>query len=218
MKKKHENNKIIISIIFVLLIILLVIGGTYAYWTWTSNTTERTNVSFQVTGGEFAITGAVMSANKLVPIAACHKVNGTENGTYTYVGKSTVTAKNDTNNAMTATLKLEAQFASGSTVTTTEKAYFKYAVSEVSTASTSASSTLCGATGVTSGGYKTGTFGSVAVGSYTDIVSDLTFSVPANTTVTKYYHVYIWLDKESAAATSQNQTLNVRWSTDSTMA
>lgn len=43
-----ERNKLIIAIIAVILIIAVVIGATYAYWQWSTNTTQATNVKFTV--------------------------------------------------------------------------------------------------------------------------------------------------------------------------
>ena len=51
MKKKKNNKNLILSIVAVTLIAALVVGGTYAYWTWVSNTAQRTNVGFTVVGG-----------------------------------------------------------------------------------------------------------------------------------------------------------------------
>ena len=49
MKDNSNRKTLIMSIIAVALIAALVSGGTYAYWTWVSNTDQKTNVSFSVT-------------------------------------------------------------------------------------------------------------------------------------------------------------------------
>ena len=43
-----EKNKLIIAIVAVILIIVVVIGATYAYWQWSTNTAQATNVKFTV--------------------------------------------------------------------------------------------------------------------------------------------------------------------------
>ena len=45
------NNKkaAIIAIVVVLSIVFLIVGGTYAYWTWVSNTSQKTTVTFAST-------------------------------------------------------------------------------------------------------------------------------------------------------------------------
>ena len=46
-----DKNKKIIIIVSITIIILSIVGGTLAYWSWVSNTNEKTNVTFTLASG-----------------------------------------------------------------------------------------------------------------------------------------------------------------------
>ena len=89
-----ERDKLIIAIVAVVLIIIVVIGATYAYWQWSSNTAQRTNVSFTVPNSA-SVMGATLNGggsstvSNLAP-AAC------TNGTYAFKKEVTLSYYNQT--------------------------------------------------------------------------------------------------------------------------
>lgn len=102
-----ERNKLIIAIIAVVLIIIVVIGATYAYWQWSTNTAQRTNIKFNVVGSVSNLMGANLNGggsatvSNLAP-AAC------TNATYAFKKQVTLTYYNQTsqNADIKATLTL----------------------------------------------------------------------------------------------------------------
>ena len=87
-----KRNKIIIAIVAVLLITVAVVGATYAYWSWSTNTTQRTIVNFTVPTQDNQLSaslagGGTTTVSNLAP-AAC------TNGTYAMKKTLTLTYKN----------------------------------------------------------------------------------------------------------------------------
>ena len=46
-----DKNKKIIIIVSITILILSIVGGTLAYWSWVTNTNQRTNVTFTLASG-----------------------------------------------------------------------------------------------------------------------------------------------------------------------
>ena len=44
-----DKNKRMITVIIVLAVILTIVGGTLAYWAWSTNTSQKTNITFTIT-------------------------------------------------------------------------------------------------------------------------------------------------------------------------
>jgi len=99
-----EKNKLIIAIISVMMIIVVVIGATYAYWQWTTNTTQQTAVEFTVPTKDAQLSaslngGATTTVSNLAP-AAC------TNATYAMKKAMTLTYKNLTTQTASVKAKL----------------------------------------------------------------------------------------------------------------
>ena len=74
-----NNKKIIIAILAVAMIIAAVFGATYAYWTWVTNTEQRTTVSFQTTAPDMYanLTGNGAGTTSLKPSACTNGIKKT---------------------------------------------------------------------------------------------------------------------------------------------
>ena len=214
-----EKNKLIITIIAVLAIIAIVGGATYAYWTWTTSDTQKTNVTITVGGGELNITGTNVTNTGMYPTASC-------SGSAALKGSATVSAVNQTATNMTATLKIRASlYAAQGTLNEENKGKLKWAIVDT----TSTTSKTC------SNPDFSGTFSTVTHATssdnfpnttYTDIDTGITFTATANTTTTKNYDIYVWLDStyeytnEGTIVSDpmQNLSISVKWSPASTLA
>lgn len=180
---KENKNKIIISVIAVLLIAAIVAGGTYAYWSWTTNTAQRTYVNFiipnPVSDGKMS---ASIAGNGTTTVTSLAPTSCT-NSTYAMKKPVAITYKNTGNipAKLTVNLKVKSVTAGVSTPDSTALGKLNYALTT--------SSTSCAA----GTGNITGTFtGKLTAGS---TVLTLDLDIPANTaekTVT--YYLYVWLD------------------------
>lgn len=219
-KKNNDTKKLIMGIVAVVMIILIASGGTYAWWTWSSNTAagsnERTNATFTVASPTFTITGKNAAGNKLAPITGCY------NSAYTLTGNATAVAKNNSSNAMTATIKLKATLTpvSGRTLTDTQKSHIHWAVRQTDSSDTTYTAAKCGESNSTT--FSTGVFTGYSNGN--DINTTITFPVATGATVNKYYQLYVWIDSNyqyknvgSNAVTDpmQGLTVNLTFSSSS---
>lgn len=86
-----EKKRLIIIIVSIVLAGLLVVGGTFAYWTWTSNSSENTIVTFTVPNGSSDLKAILdadsMEFSNLAPAIDC-------SGTYSQVATITVFYEN----------------------------------------------------------------------------------------------------------------------------
>lgn len=98
--KKKEKNNLFISIIIVIAIIIIVAGSTYAYWTWQTADTQKTNVSVTVKGATMTIEGDNITSATMRPTNDC-------DGAAALVGEATVTVVNETATEMRATPRLD---------------------------------------------------------------------------------------------------------------
>lgn len=202
---KENKNKIIISIIAVLLIAAIVAGGTYAYWSWSSNTAQRTNVTFTVDAPNMSasIDGSGSSTVASLAPTTC------TNSTYAMKKAVAITYTNGTSVAakLTANLKVSSVKAGISTPANTAAQLGKlnYALTT--------SSTSC-----TTGAVKTGNFMNILSAGSTVLTLDI--NVPANTAeTTSTYYLYVWLDStythENVGSTNsdpmQNLSITLQW-------
>lgn len=201
-KEKTKNNliKIIVAIIAVISIVALVGAGTYAYWLWQTNESQRTNITFEISRPGFTIIGDNVSSTTLVPTQSCYYTNASYSQ-HTLTGKATVTAINNTSSSMRATITLKGALkpVSGRTLPTSgsnSAANIHWAIKKVNGASDAFSATNC--TGTAGNQYATGTFSGITPNAstltYVDIPTSITFDVPAGQTVSSYYQVYVWID------------------------
>lgn len=198
MKKDNNNGKnIFLAIVAVIFIGALVGGGTYAYWIWQTNESQRTSVTFTISKPNFTITGDNLSSNTLAPTQSCYYTNANYSQ-HTLAGRATVTAENNTSASMRATITLKGSLTpvSGRTLPTSgsnSAANIHWAIKEVASATTAFSAANC--TGTAGSTYTTGTFsGKTANGTYSDIPTSISFDVAPGATGTKYYQVYVWID------------------------
>ena len=206
MKKDNNIKTLFLAIVAVLFIGTLVGGGTYAYWIWQTNESQRTPVTFTISKPGFTITGTNVTSNTLMPTQSCYHSNSSYYLQHTMAGRATVVANNNTTASMKAmiTLKGKLTLASGKPALATSgsnsAANIHWAIKEVSASNTAFSAANC--TGTTSSTFDTGTFaGITANGSYVDIplgqspqYTRITFDVAPNTEVTKFYQIYVWID------------------------
>jgi len=201
-KEKKESNliKIIVAIIAVTSIAVLVGTGTYAYWIWQTNESQRTNVTFEISRPGFTIIGDNVSSTSLVPTQSCYYTNASYSQ-HTLAGKATVTAVNNTSSLMHATITLKGALkpVSGRTLPTSgsnSAANIHWAIKKVNSASDAFSAANC--TGTAGTDYATGTFSGITPNAstltYVDIPTSIAFDVSAGQTVPAYYQVYVWID------------------------
>lgn len=189
-KNNNSTNNIIVAVIAVAMIIALVGGGTYAWWTWTSNVnnaTERTNIanSFTISTPTFKITGNNATGTKLAPISSCY------DATYSVASNATAVATNNTSSAMRATIILKATLTpTHGTLSDVQKSHINWVLRQSDTSDTTYNTTKCGAAESTT--LIKGTFEGYT--NNTDFSKTITFDVPAGTTTTKYYQIYVWID------------------------
>ena len=202
MKKDNNIKNIFLVIMAVIFIGALVGGGTYAYWAWQSNESQRTAVTFTISKPNFTITGDNMSSNTLAPTQSCYYQSASSGYVnHTLAGRATVTAQNNTSASMRATITLKGALkpVSGRTLPTggsNSAANIHWAIKEVASATTAFSAGNC--TGTAGSAYATGTFAGITPNSstltYSDISTSIEFDVAPGATGTKYYQVYVWID------------------------
>ena len=212
-KKNNDNKKILLTLAIVALIIVLIGGATFAYWSWQSNTAQKTNISVTVLGGELKIVGNNISHTSMYPTTDC-------DGNAALIGETvTVTAKNDTESPMQAALKIRATLtAKQGTLNTTNKGKLNWSIIEVASATTTPANNACSTNSIANG-----TLASVT--SNTDINTGITFIASPLTTTTKYYKLYIWLDSSyeyknegnTVSDPMQELQISVKWSPASTL-
>lgn len=203
----NDKKNLIMAIVAVVAITMIAVGGTYAYWTWNSSSAQKTNVSVTVKGGSLTITGDNVTSTAMRPTNDC-------DGAAALIGTATVTAKNETATAMTATLKLRGSLtAKQGTLNSTNKGKLNWAVVDTTDSTT---------TKTCASPDFHGTLADVTTDTDFDVT---TVAVAANSTVTKKYAVYVWLDSTYTATNTgstvsdpmQNLTLSVKWSPASTL-
>ena len=202
MKNNNNIKSIFLAIVAVIFIGALVGGGTYAYWVWQTNESQRTQVSFTISKPNFTITGDNISSNNLAPTQSCYyQSSSSGHVNHTLAGRATVTAQNNTSASMRATITLKGALkpVSGRTLPTSgsnSAANIHWAIKEVASATTGFSAGNC--TGTAGSTYATGTFTGITPNAttltYSDISTSIQFDVAPGATATKYYQVYVWID------------------------
>lgn len=244
--KKKEKKNLFISIIAIITIIMLIAGSTYAYWSWQTATNQQTNVRVTVQGATMTITGNNVTSTTLRPTNDC--VNKS------LVGEATVTVVNPTATAMRATPRLDVtlkpshgnfddtasnpdlghlHWALVDTTNTTSKTctnpdyqgtFFKVGKVTVSGGGTTDVS-IAGPTITTMAENSATTINITNMDSSNEITDTLSFVAEANTTTTKNYKLYVWLDNtyehintgNSVTDPMQDLNINIKWSTKSTL-
>lgn len=194
--QNKEKNKLIFSIVAVVAIIAIVASSTYAYWTWESSNTEKTNVSVTVNGATMTIVGNNATSTTLRPTNA-HCTNG-----YHLVGEpATFTVVNGTAAPMKATPRLDVKFKTAQgTLTAAALEHIHWAVVEVNSSGTEINGSCA------SPAYQ-GTFGKAIVttvtgGGNTNVVITPS-STPTNANVTNNTVTTIDITKSSSDYTTK---------------
>ena len=221
MKKENNSNKrksLAFAIAIVAIIIIAVSGGTYAYWLWTSGT--NTAVSFTVGGGTMTIDGGGNISSKTLAPANC------TNTTYAIQRKIMVTASNDTATNMVGTIGLNVVALTAThnaSQLNSVKSNIKYALREVTQAQYNATAfTLTSGDTCATSATASGNFGSYSTGNTIQLLNNIAIPAASGSTagtVTKYYELYIWIDKSYSTTTTdttitdplQDLTLNLSW-------
>ena len=210
MKDNSNRKTLIMSIIAVALIAALVSGGTYAYWTWVSNTDQKTNVSFSVTNNMDDLMYARLDGNGTTTVTNIKPAPCTDS---TFAVVKTVpikwTNKSTKDATVTATLSVTAfkfrdanykPTTTGTTEPNPTLKYLKWAIKadSAATAATTSSPNTC-ETGTTKGDFKGLTIpnsGTTVTSGLPLTLGSVTFTATANTSTeqTKTYYLYIWLD------------------------
>lgn len=207
-----DRDKLIIAIIAVLLIIGIVGGATFAYWSWASNTTQQTNVSFTVSqsaleGQLYANLdgGGETTFSNLAPVSSC------TDSTYAMKKTLTLKYKNATANPANiyATLTLSDFEIKHGSLQGNELSHIRYAVTDSPSSCDAPISGMSGTFTATSG----------ALFSEKNLLGT---SIPANTTTeqTKTLYLYVWIDDayehtnygDDIDDPLQNMSFNLTWS------
>ena len=182
----NNNNKIIYIFLAIAVVMFLTVGGTLAYLTWSSNTTQRTAVSFTTTAGLSCSAdggGNITSSDTQLAPATCLDTEHAIQRTIT----TSLTNSNQGSAYMSLSLKVNSM---ASELAASEN--FKYALTT--------SPTSC-----TTGVKKAGTFtGATTNSTYTILDGEEFATSPGSGT----YYLYIWLDE----AETNNNTMNKAFS------
>lgn len=208
MKKDKSINKITIAVVAVAMIIAITGGATFAYWQWTSNNAQQTQVNVTVDEGiTMTITPTTASKSNMRPTNDC-------DGTYAMAATATVTINNLTGIKARPTFRLKAKATNALTSAIWGK--INYAITEDG--------------GSCSSPLAQGSFTSGSTGAntwyHTGDISGVTFDAAKQTTTTHTYDLYIWVDSTYTGSNTggtvsdklQNNTITVTWSENSTVA
>ena len=189
-----DKNKKIIIIVSITILILSIVGGTLAYWSWVTNTNQRTNVTFTLASGYSCSAdggGNINSGEKvLIPTLVSNEYANN------YI-KRTVTVS-PTIDTMGKTIYMDLWLdikTLGAGLSNTN--YFRYAFTTSSTSNT---------TGV----VAEGTFNGKTAGDKVMLLDAQSFS----TSTTDTYYLWIWLDinEEDESVMEQSFSLSLNGS------
>ena len=192
-----KDNRKIIQVLTILTIIFTVMGGSLAYWNWTTNTSQSTKVVFK-TGADFSCSadggGNITSSNaQLVPTTctdsefaaanpdAIPRVIKREVTSYIEIDKSGINVKL---NLWLKVNSLDPALAASDNL--------RYIL-------TTSSSSCSEGTILSSGNFK-----GLEQNDTVDILNNKVYSA---TTTDKYY-LYIWLDKEETNSNTMKKSFN----------
>lgn len=210
-----DRDKLLIAIGAVLLIIVIVVGGTFAYWSWSTSDAQQTNVSFTVSGdtleGQLYANldgGGETAFTNLAPVASC------TNSSYAMKKKLTLNYANATTNPahIYATLSLSDFATPHGTPTSEDLAHLHYAVT--STATNCATDVVTGMSGV----FTSTTDGTLFT--TVDLLGGQAIPAGTSTEQEKELYLWVWMDSgyeftnEGSAITDpmQDISFNLTWS------
>ena len=186
-----DKNKKIIIIVSITILILSIVGGTLAYWSWVTNTNQRTNVTFTLASGYSCSAdggGNINSGEKvLIPTLVSNEYANN------YI-KRTVTVSptiDTTGKTIYMDLWLDIKTL-GDGLTTTD--YFRYAFTT-------------GASSPDDGVIASGNFRGLVKNNRIKLLLDKEYT----STTTETYYLWIWLDinEEDDSVMSQSFSLSL---------
>ena len=189
-----DKNKKIIIIVSITILILSIVGGTLAYWSWVTNTNQRTNVTFTLASGYSCSAdggGNINSGEKvLIPTLVSNEYANN------YI-KRTVTVSptiDTTGKTIYMDLWLDIKTL-GTGLTTTD--YFRYAFTT-------------GASNPDDGVIASGNFRGLVKNNRIKLLLDKEYT----STTTETYYLWIWLDinEEDDSVMSQEFSLSLNGS------
>ena len=181
------KDKKIITILTIFTLIFTFFGGTLAYWNWSTNTAEKTNVTFTV-ARDFSCAadggGNISSTDNMLAPADCLNTN--------YAIQRTVTVTPTINRSgLTVYMDLWLNIEDiGEGLTNSD--YFMYALTE--------SPTSCVSNPKASGTFK---------GKVAEDRIKLLNQEPYTTSGPRTYYLYIWLHKDETSTSTMNQSFNL---------
>ena len=181
------NHKKVITIFIILSIIFTVLGGTLAYWSWSSTNAQKTLITFTVTPGMTCSAdggGNITNSTMLAP-STCTDTN------YALIRPITVsTTTSTTNEIINVSMNLHVDSISQELL---DSDYFMYAIT---TSSSSCDDPIQG-------------------GSFGDMLDNQTSTVPLLIneefvgTESKTYYLYIWLDEAETNLNTMNKSFSM---------
>ena len=188
--KKMDKNKRIITVLMILTIVFTIMGGTFAYWAWSTNTSQKTNITFTITS-DFSCAadgGGNITSNdvSLIPTVVSDKT------TANYIKREVKVTPtiNTEDKAIHMNLWLDIiTLDSG----LSNSVNFKYAFTTSSTSNTE---------GVVSSGNFNGKVANDKV--------NLLRSKDYTSSTTETYYLWIWLDAEETDSATMNQKFNMK--------
>ena len=175
------KDKRIISIFIVLGVIIAILGGTLAYWSWTSTNAQKTNVTFTI-GSNFSCSaeggGTITNTNYFVPTDCTNS---------TYAIKRTITTSITNNGSNPVYMDMWLTINSiGSGLSQSNN--FKYALTTNNNSCT---------TGV------------VSQGNFNGKVANDKINLLHNLTSGSTYYLYVWLDAAETSPSTMNQSVSL---------
>ena len=189
-----DKNKKIIIIVSITILILSIVGGTLAYWSWVSNTNEKTNVTFTLASGYSCSAdggGNINSGEKvLIPTLVSDEYANN------YIKRTVTVSPTIDTTGKTVYMDLWLDIKTlGAGLSNTD--YFRYAFTT-------------GASSPDDGVIASGNFRGLAVNNRIKLLLDKEYT----STTTETYYLWIWLDinEEDDSVMSQSFSLSLNGS------
>ena len=184
-----DKNKKIITVLMILTIVFTIMGGTFAYWSWSTNTSQKTNITFSITsdfscaadGGGDITSGSI----NLVPTV----VSSTTTGNYIKREVKVTPTINTTGKTVYMDLWLDVKTLDTGLSNTD---YFKY-------------SFTTGSSSPDDGVLSSGNFRGLAVNNRVRLLLDKEYT----SSMTDTYYLWIWLDAEETDSDTMNQSFHL---------
>ena len=184
-----DKNKKTIIILMILTIVFTIMGGTFAYWSWSTNTSQKTNITFSITS-DFSCAadggGDITSSNvNLVPTV----VSSTTTGNYIKREVKVTPTINTTGKTVYMDLWLDIKTL-GTGLSNTD--YFRYAFTT-------------GSSSPDDGIVYSGNFRGLIANNRIKLLLDKEYT----STTTETYYLWIWLDAAETDSATMNQSFHL---------